>query len=154
MANHGADIALTGEADGSADEPVFFACAVARILQRVFDTLAAHHGAYAGDHLHGVFRIRATRAESLHALHPPHTSILKKGNEVYFERASDLTALQVEDLMVRMNARLLRLMSKDSPGALLALATQLKREDGDLQWWRARIVEMRNLPTHSIENPS
>ena len=91
---------------------------------------------------------------SAEPLHPPHASILRQDNEVYFERASDLTALQVEDLMVRMNARLLRLMSKDSPGALLALATQLKREDGDLQWWRARIVEMKNLPTHSVENSS
>jgi hypothetical protein len=91
---------------------------------------------------------------SAETLHPPHASILKEDNEVYFERASELTALEAGDLMVRMNAKLFRLMSKDSSGALLALAMQLKREDGDLQWWRKRVEEMRGLPTHSIDNPS
>lgn len=76
MANHGADIALTGEADGSADKPVFFVCAIARILQRVFDTLAAHHGAYAGDHSHGVFRITATRAIAYIKIVDPFTTRL------------------------------------------------------------------------------
>jgi hypothetical protein len=77
------------------------------------------------------------------SLHLPPASILKEENEVYFERASQLTASEVEVLMVRMNARLFRLMSKDPPRALLALAMQLKRDDGDLQWWRKRVAEMR-----------
>lgn len=84
---------------------------------------------------------------SADTLHAPHASILKEDNGVYFDQASQLTASEVEVLMIRMNARLSRLMSKDEPGALLALAMQLKRDDGDLKWWRIRVAEMRERGT-------
>jgi hypothetical protein len=76
---------------------------------------------------------------------PLSTAISATGedNAVFREQAGQLPALEVEALMSRMSPRLHRLVAKDAPSKMLALAIQLKKEDGDLYWWRQRIVEIR-----------
>ena len=68
---------------------------------------------------------------------------IKAADEVYLEKAKQLSEEEAERLLSRMGGKLPRRLQKDKLSREEALAIQLEIEDEMLKEWRERVAEIR-----------
>lgn len=68
---------------------------------------------------------------------------IKNADEIYLEKAKQLSEEEAERLLSRMGGKLPRRLQKDKLSRDEALAIQLEIEDEMLKEWRERVAEIR-----------